>query len=130
MGIATVMKDSLEVGWVLSSKESDAPSMDLAEITGGMLDPFRDHITWTGHAWTNLTKDYPKLLIACSHEGHVLITDTMNKVVDCFRSQEDNYPNFDHFVSVQTCQLGYVLATEEGYLHFYEYNHDSKGKAN
>jgi hypothetical protein len=66
LGVATVKKDSLDIGWILSKHKNDAPSMDLADITRGRLDPFRDHITWTGHAWTNLVKDDPKLLIACS----------------------------------------------------------------
>jgi len=86
------------------------------------MDINEESITWTGNAWTNLIKDDPKLLISCSLEGHVLIIKAATEeVIHCFRTQYDEPRKFDKFVSVQTCQLGFVLATESGYLHFYEY---------
>lgn len=105
---------------MVSKFARDQATLDLADLTEGTLDPFRDTITWTGHAWTNLVKDDPKLLIACSLEGHVLIVKALNgEVIDCWRSETeldivDDYqePVYDRFVSVATCQLGFVLATE------------------
>jgi hypothetical protein len=87
MGIASIRKDNLEITWMFSKFHGDNPILDLAESTEGIIDPDRESVTWSGHAWTNLVKDDPRLMIACSEEGHVLVMKpTSDQVISCFKS--------------------------------------------
>ena len=80
--------------------------MDLWDITGGELDPRKEVITWTSHAWTTETKD---LIVTCSDEGHLLVIRPLtNECILCDRlygcqvNKKGEYTPA-HFVSVKTC---------------------------
>ena len=59
LGICHGLREALEI-----------EQFNIEEVSGGELDPNKELITWTSHAWTTETKD---CIVACSDEGHVLV---------------------------------------------------------